>query len=65
MRGALKHFADEWLFYLSLFLALSTSLFKKRLPRITADEVHVLFILWVFLILIKGLQTSGLLDRIA
>ncbi|MEO2065684.1 MAG: SLC13 family permease [Desulfurobacteriaceae bacterium] len=65
MRTFLRHFFDEWLFYLSLFLALSTSLFLKRLPRITAEEVQVLFILWVFLILIKGLQTSGLLDRIA
>ena len=65
MRRLLSHFEEEWLFYLSFFLALATSFLFRRFPQITADELHVLFILWVFLILIKGLRISGLLDWIA
>ena len=57
--------AKEWLFFLSLFLAVASSLFLWRLPRISSDELEVLFILSMFFITIKGLEQSGFLKAVA
>ena len=65
MRALLSHLFEEWLFYLSLFLAVVFSVVAKRLPQISADEWRVLFILWLFLVLVKGLKVSGILDSVA
>ncbi len=55
----------EWLFVLSSFLALVTSLYLWRIPNITQDELQVLFILAMFFIAIKGLEQSGFLKAVA
>ncbi|WP_456455311.1 SLC13 family permease [Thermovibrio sp.] len=60
--GSLK---EEWLFYLSVFLALSSSLFLWRIPHITFSEIKVVFILWGFLVLIEGLKKYGIVSFVA
>ncbi len=44
---------------------LITSLYLKRLPKYSALELKVLFILFVFLVIIKGLENSFVLKKIA
>ncbi len=61
LKKLLYHLSKEWLFYLSLFLFLLSSLFFHRVPRITPDEWKVLFNLAVFLVIINGLKSSGIL----
>ncbi|WP_457677739.1 SLC13 family permease [Thermovibrio sp.] len=65
MRGLLKTLFEEWLFSLFLFLTLLSSLILKRLPRITLDEVEVLFTVFVFLVLINGLREHKVLSFLA
>ncbi len=65
MRGFLKTLFEEWLFFLFLLLTLLTSLLFRRLPRITPDELQVLFTIFVFLVLINGLREHNLLKFLA
>ena len=65
MKKFLSHLSKEWLFYLSLFLFFLTSLFFSRFPKITTDEWKVVFTLAVFLVIIKGLERSGILKFFA
>jgi Na+/H+ antiporter NhaD/arsenite permease-like protein len=60
-----KLFAKEWLFFLSLILAVASSLLLRRLPRISRDEIEVLFVLATFFVTIKGLERSGFLQAVA
>jgi Na+/H+ antiporter NhaD/arsenite permease-like protein len=55
----------EWLFSLSLFGFLLTSLCLLRVPHYSTDDFKVLFTLFVFLLLTKGLERSNLLKFIA
>ncbi len=65
LRSALNLLKEEWLFYLSLFLALSSSLLLWRVPHISLTEVKVIFILWVFLVLIEALKNYGVVNFVA
>ena len=60
-----KHLLKEWLFYLSLLLFISSSLIRGRLPRFSKDEVETLFILWLFLLLLKTLEREKILEFLA
>ncbi len=53
----------EWLLS-AVFVGLAaTSLYLKKSPRLTGSEIEVLFLLWLLLVSVKGLQTSGLVAR--
>lgn len=55
----------EWLFSLSFLSFLLTSLCFFRIPHYSTDDFKVLFTLFVFLILTKGLEKSNLLKYLA
>ncbi len=55
----------EWLLLGSFTGLLLTSLYLKRFPKYSFLELKVLFILFVFLIIIKGLENSLVLKKIA
>ena len=51
-----KYLLKEWLFFVSLFLLLFSSLYLKRIPHFSGDEIKTLFTLWVFLSLLEALR---------
>ncbi len=55
----------EWLLLSSLTGLVLVSLYLGHLPRYTPLEFQVLFVLLVLFVIIKGLETSGLLKRLA
>jgi len=55
----------EWLFSLSFLGFFLTSLCFFRIPLYSTDDFKVLFTLFVFLILTKGLEKSNLLKYLA
>jgi len=60
-KSAFAWLAQEWLLAsATLGLALS-SMLLKRLPRFSGDELEVVFLLWLFFVVVKGLDKSGLL----
>ncbi len=61
----MEKMAGEWLFLLTLTGAVVSSLYLGRFPFYSQTDFKVIFILLVFLIIIKGLETSGLLHAVA
>ncbi len=55
----------EWLLLSSLTGLVLTSLYLGHLPHYSPLEFQVLFVLLVLFVIIKGLETSGLLKRLA
>ncbi len=56
--------ADEWIFSFSLAGLLSTSFYLKRLPQYNKTDFQVIYIIFVFLVIIKGIESSNFLDLI-
>jgi len=65
LQSVFNSLKEEWLFYLSLFLALSSSLLLWRVPHISLTEVKVVFVLWGFLVLIGALEKYGVVSYVA
>ncbi len=65
MKKLSKILIKEWLFSLSFLGFLVTSLCLFRIPHYSTDDFKVLFTLFVFLSLTKGLEKSNLLKFIA
>ena len=65
MRVLARKAAEEWLFAASLLGLLASSLVLHRLPHYTPDDFHVAFVLFVFLVIIRGLEKSRFLTRLA
>ncbi len=61
----LERMAGEWLLVGSLAGLILTSLLQRRLPTYTVTDFHVVYILFVFLVIIRGLEESRVLKRIA
>ncbi|SMC09719.1 SLC13 family permease [Nitratiruptor tergarcus] len=57
--------AREWLFFLSLMLFVSTSLFIGSLPHYSQDEYQILFILFTLFVVIEGLKRTRFLHALA
>jgi len=57
--------AGEWLLVGSLLGLAVTSLWRGRFPAYSATDFHVVYILFVFLVIIKGLEESHFLKKIA
>jgi len=51
-----KYVLSEWLFFVSLFLLIVSSVYLKRIPQFSKDEIKTLFTLWIFLSLLQGLR---------
>ncbi len=56
---------NEKLLLILTVLLLATSVILHRIPNYTLNDFHVLFILTVFLIIIKGLEKNGFISYIA
>ena len=65
MRVLARKVAEEWVFVASLLGLLASSLALHRLPHYTPDDFHVAFVLFVFLVIIRGLEKSHLLTWLA
>ncbi len=55
----------EWLLFASATGVILTSLYLRRIPPYSMDEMDVLFILWVLFVAVKGLERGGLLRRVS
>ncbi len=64
-RKILAFFIKERLFSLSLTLFALTSFIANRYPHMSRDEFEVLYILAMFLIVVKALQKANILQAIA
>ena len=65
MGSMVKRAADEWLLGISFLGLITSSLALHRIPRYTADDFHVVFLLFGFMVIIKGLEKGGILARVA
>ena len=61
----IERMAGEWLLVASLIGMGVTSLWRRHFPAYSVTDFHVVYILFVFLVIIKGLEESHLLERIA
>ncbi len=61
----IEKIAGEWLLIISLVGLGITSLWRRHLPAYSPTDLHVVYILFVFLVIIKGLEESHLLKRLA
>ncbi len=61
----LKKLIKEWLFLSSTLGVLTTSIYLKRIPSYSLSDFRILFIIGMFLIVLKGLENSNLLLRLA
>ena len=61
----IEKMAGEWLLIASLVGLGITSLWRGHFPAYSATDFHVVYILFVFLVIIKGLEESHLLRKIA
>ena len=61
----LKRLIKEWLFFSSALGLLSTSIYLKKIPDYTPSDFRILTIISLFLIVLKGLENSNFLYRLA
>ena len=59
----IEKIAGEWLLVASLIGLGATSFWRGRFPAYTITDFHVVYILFVFLIIIKGLEESRFLKK--
>ena len=60
-----RFFVEEWILSLSILGFILTEVLNPRLPQYSESDFKVLFTLFVFLILIKGLSESNFLKFLA
>jgi len=61
----IKKLIEEWLLSITIIGLIISSLYLKRFPVYTYNDFKVVYTLFVFLVLIKGLEKSGFLYSIA
>ncbi len=57
--------AEEWILSLSLTGLITSSLYLKRLPVYDKTDFQVVYIIFIFLVIIKGIENTNFLDAIA
>ncbi len=57
--------AGEWILVLSLIGLVGTSLYLKRFPAYDRTDMEVVYILMVFLVIVRGMERSNLLHVVA
>ena len=55
----------EWPLFVGLLLLVASSIYLKRLPHYHLEDFKVVYTLWVFLLIVKGLSRSGFFQRAA
>lgn len=61
----LRRLIKEWLFLSSFLGLLITSVYLRRIPDYSNSDFRILFIISMFLIVLKGLENSNILTKIA
>jgi len=61
----IEKIAGEWILVLSLMGLIVTSLYLRRFPAYDKTDLDVVYILLVFLVVIKGLESANLLGAVA
>ncbi len=56
--------AEEWIFFLSLTGVILTSCYLRRFPVYDITDFQVVYIIFVFLLIIKGMESTHLLEVI-
>lgn len=64
-KRVLRKLMEEWLLLASAISLLITSIYLRRIPSYSTDDFRVLYILFVFLIIVRGLEESGFLTGLA
>ena len=55
----------EWLLFTAVSGVILTSIYFKRIPTFSVKELEVIFILFVLFVTVKGLELSGVMQRIS
>ncbi len=61
----LKKMIKEWLFLSSTVGVIATSIYLGRIPHYDKGDIRVLTIIFLFLVVLKGLENTHFLNRIA
>jgi len=61
----LKRLIKEWLFLSATLGVFATSVYLKSLPEYTLSDFRVLFVIFLFLVVLKGLENTNLLYFVA
>ena len=56
---------QEWLPAAAVTGVVLTSLFMRRIPTYTREDISVVFVLWVFRVIVRGLEATGLIGALA
>ncbi len=63
-KKVLRKLMEEWLLASASALLIVTSILLKRIPSYELSDYEVLYVLFVFLVIVKGLEGSGALSYI-
>ncbi len=61
----LKRLIKEWIFLVSTLGVVITSIYLKRLPHYNLSDFRILFLIFSFLIVLKGVENSRILELVA
>jgi len=61
----LKKLIKEWLFLFSTLGVVATSIYLRRIPHYSNSDFRILFLIFSFLVVLKGVENSRLLEFIA
>lgn len=65
LRPVLEILIKEWLLFLSAGGLILVSAYSGRVPKWSLQELQVLYFLFLLFVMVKGLENSGLLRRLA
>ncbi len=63
-RRILRKIMEEWLLSIATLLLIITSIYLRRIPSYDWSDLDVLYVLFVFLITVRGMEESGFLQRV-
>ena len=61
----LKRLIKEWLFLSSTIGLIITSIYLKRIPAYTIGDAEILTVIFLFLVVLKGLENTQILTKLA
>ena len=61
----LKRLIKEWIFLVSTLGVVITSIYLRRLPHYDLSDFRILFLIFSFLIVLKGVENSRILELVA
>ncbi len=64
-RRILRKIMEEWLLSIATLLLIITSIYLRRIPSYDWSDLDVLYMLFVFLITVRGMEESGFLQKVS